>query len=344
MFEYYLCHFSLILILGVMMQHPVINQQLRDQLKPLHLSDPQSLTEEEQQYSAFYGIDFDSSNTEINHSMGYFDSIHYRVACHYYWQSHSRGTVFVMHGYYDHVGLYGNLIKFFLDQGYNIISFDLPGHGLSSGNRACVADFTDYVTALKQCVSMASKSIPKPWLLIGQSTGGAVITDYLLTEKFSANNSPFSKVVLLAPLIRPKNWGRIELAHRILGSLLRNVKRSFAPNSHDEEFLHFVKHKDPLQPTHSSVKWLGALRQWIKRIEQMPASSLSPIIIQGKDDQTVDWQYNIPVLQKLFNNPTVFYHPTARHHLVNESEVIREEYFNYLKNILQESNTQASTA
>ncbi|MCX4026634.1 alpha/beta hydrolase [Endozoicomonas sp. SM1973] len=316
------------------MQHPVINQQLCAQLKPLHLANPQPLTEVEQQYSAFYGIDFDTENPEINHNMGYFDSIHYRVACHYYWKDSNQGTAFVVHGYYDHVGLYGNLIKFLLDQHLNVVCFDLPGHGLSSGNRACIADFTDYVTALKQCINIATNSTPNPWFLLGQSTGGAVIADYLLTEKFTPNNCPFSKVVLFAPLIRPKNWGMIELAHRFLGSLLSNVKRSFAPNSHDEAFLHFVKHQDPLQPSHSSVKWLGALREWIKRIEHMPSSSLSPIIIQGKDDQTVDWQYNIPVLQKLFSNPTVFYLPSAKHHLVNESSSIRTEYFDYLKDIL----------
>ncbi|WP_163836122.1 alpha/beta hydrolase [Spartinivicinus ruber] len=320
------------------MQHPIINQHLITQLKPLHLATPQPLTEAEQQYSAFYGIDFDTQSPDIKHCMGYFDSIHYRVACHYYWQPSSKGTAFVVHGYYDHVGLYGNLIKFLLDQGFNVISFDLPGHGLSSGNRACIADFADYVTALKQCINMATSTVPKPWFLLGQSTGGAVITDYLLSEKFTTTNNPFSEVVLFAPLIRPKNWGFIELAHRVLGSWIRNVKRSYAPNSHDEAFLDFVKNKDPLQPSHSSVKWLGALKQWIKRIEQMPASSLSPIIIQGKDDQTVDWQYNIPVLQKLFSEPTIYYHSTARHHLVNESHSIRAEYFGYLKDILLKNN------
>ena len=42
----------------------------------------------------------------------------------------------VCHGYYDHVGLYGHLIKDLLLRDIAVVTFDQPGHGLSSGDRA----------------------------------------------------------------------------------------------------------------------------------------------------------------------------------------------------------------
>ncbi|MBK8289342.1 MAG: alpha/beta fold hydrolase, partial [Cellvibrionales bacterium] len=107
--------------------------------------------------------------------------------------------VLIVHGYYDHLGLYRHVVRFFLDQGYAVLGFDLPGHGLSSGQIAAIHDFDEYARAIHDVVTAASVHLPPLTLGFGQSTGCAAWMNYLMT----GFTSPVEKLVLLSPLLRP---------------------------------------------------------------------------------------------------------------------------------------------
>ncbi|MFB8830172.1 hypothetical protein ACE0DR_14685 [Azotobacter sp. CWF10] len=77
--------------------------------------------------------------------------------------------------------------------------------------------------------------------------------------------------------------------------------------------------------------WVGALARWIPRIEGAERSERSPLIIQGDADLTVDWRHNLNVLQGKFRDPQLLMLPSARHHLANEREALRERYFDFLR-------------
>ena len=63
-----------------------------------------------------------------------------------------RECILISHGYYDHAGLYGHLIEHLLSRGWNVAIFDHIGHGLSSGSRAEIQDFDQYVQVLSRVV------------------------------------------------------------------------------------------------------------------------------------------------------------------------------------------------
>jgi alpha-beta hydrolase superfamily lysophospholipase len=84
---------------------------------------------------------------------------------------------------------------------------------------------------------------------------------------------------------------------------------------------------DPLQSRVLSVDWVSALKEWIPRIEKAKPVDMSITVIQGESDGTVDWRHNVYMLNKKFREPAVFYIKGAEHHLVNESEEIREKIF-----------------
>ena len=87
---------------------------------------------------------------------------------------------------------------------------------------------------------------------------------------------------------------------------------------------------DPLQPRQLPTAWVGALVRWIKRIEAAPRSPRRPLIVQGEEDMTVDWQHNLQVLRDKFDEPEVLMLKRGRHHLANEIPEIRQAYFNFL--------------
>jgi alpha-beta hydrolase superfamily lysophospholipase len=165
-------------------------------------------------------------------------------------------TLFLLHGYYDHMGLYRHVIEWALEQGFVVISCDLPGHGLSSGERASIDDFAVYQQALEALFEQARQlELPHPWHLCGQSTGGAIVVDHL----HCAEQSPADgQVILLAPLVRPRAWGWSKLSYRVLRHFVNGIERRFSENTNDPAFLPFLE-ADPLQPRRLPTAWVGAL-------------------------------------------------------------------------------------
>jgi alpha-beta hydrolase superfamily lysophospholipase len=282
-------------------------------------------------YCQFYGLDIDSLISDsaqiIQHSVGYFPAAGFRIACHHFQQEGARGSVFVLHGYYDHTGLYGHLIRYLLSKRLNVVAYDLPGHGLSTGAQASIDTFAQYGDVLAECLQRARAAfVPQPWHFVGQSTGATIIMDYCLRLENQAPEAP-SKVVLLAPLVHPRAWQRGQLLHTLLKHFVTGVRRDFADNSSDKEFLHFVRNVDPLQSRKLSARWVGGLKQWLRAFEQLPPSGLPVQVIQGAADTTVEWRYNLRRIQEKFPRADMHMLADARHHLVNESPAIRARLF-----------------
>ncbi|MEP5765771.1 MAG: alpha/beta hydrolase [Halieaceae bacterium] len=271
-------------------------------------------------YLDFYGINFGEEFPQARHTLGRVESGAHHVAVQVWQQPGADNTLLLVHGYFDHVGLFGHLIRFGLSRGANVVAFDLPGHGLSSGEQAEISDFEEYRQAIVDVLA-AVRELPGARQVIAQSTGAAAVMEYVQVTA----DPVFDQLVLLAPLVRPHSWGRIKLAHTLFHRWIREIPRKFAENSQDREFLRFLR-TDPLQSTIISVRWLGALRAWIKRFLAHAPLQQELLILQGDDDGTVDWVYNIPQIQQKFPRATVHYLPGGRHHLANESGELRQSY------------------
>lgn len=279
----------------------------------------------EQAYRRFYG--FERLAAECSR-LGYFRVAGYRIAAQVWWPQVPRGTLVLLHGYYDHSGLYRHVVEWALGQGFAVLAFDLPGHGLSSGARASIADFSEYQLVLQGALLQAAElDLPQPWHLCGQSTGGAILIDYLLT---GAPGPEVGETILLAPLVRPRAWAWSQLSYRMLRRFVSEIPRRFSDNSNDPAFIEFIQNRDPLQARNLPTAWVGALSQWVPRIEGAPRSLRSPLIVQGEADMTVDWAHNLAVLQDKFATPQILRLAEARHHLANEAPALRQRYFDFL--------------
>ncbi len=271
-------------------------------------------------YFDYYGLDFSAEFPELQHRLGYVQSGDHRLALQTWVQPGATSTVYLVHGYFDHVGLYSHLVRYGLDRGSNVVAFDLPGHGLSTGPRAEISDFAEYRQAILDVLA-ATGSLPGPRQVLAQSTGGAAVMDFL---QCADAPQTFDAVVLLAPLVWPHGWRRIHLSYLLLHRFVDSVPREFAENSQDPEFLEFLP-TDPLQHDRIPVCWVGALKDWLEAFLARPPCAAPVLILQGDNDGTVDWRRNLPVLEKQFPAAQVEILPTGMHHLVNESAAVRED-------------------
>lgn len=303
---------------------------LRTQLSPF--SHGAELTADAHLYQVFYGLDF-RHRSDIQHRLGHFEVHGYEVVAQAWCPDQPVATLLILHGYYDHMGLYRHVVEWGLRMGFAVLACDLPGHGLSSGPRASINEFGEYQAVLQGLLREAAKlELPRPWHLLGQSTGAAIVIEYLLSQP---EHPDLGRSILLAPLVRPRAWGWSRLSYEVMRRFVKQIPRRFSENSGDPAFLEFIQSSDSLQPNILPTAWVGALARWIPRIEGAPASPHSPIIIQGEADMTVDWRHNLSILESKFAAPEILRLPGARHHLVNEREELRRQYFDFLSERLR---------
>ena len=301
--------------------------QLRRNLPPLAFdpgTDPDGDTlAGAAEYLRHYHIERASLAPGVRHHMGRVTTNGYRIAAHYWLHPTPRGTVFVVHGYFDHVGLYGHLIRHLLARELNVVAFDLPGHGLSDGERVTIASFDHYTEVLGGILARAA-ALPAPWHGVGQSTGGAILIKYLLDGE---HPRPLERIALLAPLVHPRHWGLNRLVYLASHRWRKAIDRKFMINSGDPAFLDFVQRHDPLQERHIPLEWIGAMKHWAEALHRLPPSPHPVTLVQGDADTTLDWRYNLRLLGKKLPNLHLHLLPGAQHHLVNEAEAIRTQVF-----------------
>ena len=89
-------------------------------------------------YAGYYGIDF---TPVASQHLGLVRIDGFDLAMQVWKPSKPRGSLLILHGYYDHMGLYKHLIRWALRHDLAVLALDLPGHGLSSGERASIDCF-----------------------------------------------------------------------------------------------------------------------------------------------------------------------------------------------------------
>ncbi len=299
--------------------------KLRDNLGPLNFNTPAPATQAEAAYFDFYGFNVG----QHEHYFGTFSSGNYVLAAHIFRPKISRGTVVLMHGFLDHVGTLSSTIQHLLQQGFAVAAYDQPGHGLSSGPRASIDDFTDYASIFDDFLRIVDTHMPPPYHSVAHSTGAAIVADHLLTHE----DGELEQVILVAPLVRSAFWHLSAFFTPVADIFTDDVPRIFQDNSSDEQFLEFVR-QDPLQPKRTSLTWFNALVDWNERIQSYPPNPRHLVIIQGNGDTIVDWEYNLEFLVTKFPNAQVELIDNGNHQLLNEGPTLRAKVYEVIDEAL----------
>jgi len=302
----------------------------RTRLSPLDLAPEKAVSYPEPvpAYFAYYGLALPG----VDHRFGTFRSGRYTIAAHVFHPRRSRATVIVAHGYYDHAGVCRNAIWHLVKAGYTVAVYDQPGHGLSSGNRASISDFSQYIMVLRDFVALCRRDLDGPYHIVAHSMGGAITADYLLNTE----DPPVDRVVLLAPLVRSAAWAASGVGHLLVGGVVDSVPRTFRKNTSNREFQKFQR-RDPLQGREVPMQWVEAHRDWVKAFEDYGTSDRPIVVIQGDKDTTVSWEYNLRALKGKFPKMTVRMVKNGGHQLLNERRDLREKTLNALSEALRQS-------
>ena len=321
-------------MLQTMRKKRIIREQttLRDQLtiEPIEQADPVDYSPAVDEYFAHYGLDGDWCRAE--HRFGSFDSAGFTLAAHLYKPAQYTATVVLLHGYLNHSGQFKNLIRYLLDNDFAVAVYDLPGHGLSSGETAAIDSFDQYVRTTQDFLHLVRKHLDGPFHAVGFSTGAAVLVEMML-ENIAGD---FEKIVLAAPLIRWSAYEQSKGTYKVYKQFTDKIARFHRKNSSDKEYLIFNKTQDYLHAKHLSLKWVKALFDWNDKIEPMAPCNRQVLVIQGNKDGTVDWRYNMELIEKKFPNAETKIIPGANHELLNEAMEYKQQALNYINKFFQQ--------
>jgi lysophospholipase len=294
----------------------------RPDIEPLAAVDPAAYSDEAKRYFAHYGLDCYGLDTQ--HWFGSFESAGFTLAAHLYKPVEYTATVVLLHGYLNHTGQFRHLLHFLLDNNYAVAAFDLPGHGLSSGETARIDSFDEYITVTHDFIRIVKDRLSGPYHTVGFSTGAAILVEMLLENIADG----FGKIVLAAPLIHWTAYEQSKGTYKVYKQFTDKIARFHRKNSSDKEFLIFNKTQDYLHSKHLSLKWVKALFEWNGKVEPMDACDREVLVIQGDKDGTVDWKYNMKLIDEKFPNATVEMIPGANHEIFNEALEYKQQALN----------------
>lgn len=307
-------------------------EQVKSDLSELSLEVVPVPSRQATEYFKYYGL----MPTGAVHFFGTFLSGGNQLVAHVYRPRNSQGSVILVHGYYDHAGIWKNLLYHLLSRHYTVAIFELPGHGLSGGDRVSIRCFSEYRTAVRDFVSLCQKNLDGPFHIVAHSMGAGVTADYFLSCETGTLDG---KVVFLAPLIRPAHARISRFGLAMVSPFCSSIPRWFRRNSSDEAFLQFVK-DDPLQERHLPLAFCRAMHAWYKNMPDREPTEREVLIIQGTSDTTVNWRFNRRFMKKKLPNAEFELVPDAGHQLANESDTPRSKVFGLIDVYIQGSHLE----
>lgn len=228
----------------------------------------------------------------MKHIEGNFKGV--RQIDHYYqaWlpDGKVKAVFLIIHGLGEHSGRYGNLVDYFVPQGYALYGFDNLGHGKSGGEREVIHRFEDFTENITIFVNMIKAEQPDmPIFIYGHSMGGLIVTWYLID-----NQQKFTAAIISAPLIRvPSNITPMTITvGKILSTLAPKagiISLDATGVSRDPEVVKAYIN-DPLVFHGKTSARLSAemLRAMMRVTAESDKITLPFIVIQGSGDKLVD--------------------------------------------------------
>ncbi len=302
---------------------------IKANLPPLEISVKREFPPQLASLFRYYGL----ASEAAAHRFGTFDSGTNRLAAHVYLPQAAVGSVFVLHGFFDHSGILQHLIRRCIEDDFAVAIFDLPGHGLSSGDPGAISDFAQYARIVADFVRICKPYLPSPYHLVGHSTGATIAMEVLLNG--SSQNPDFDRIVLAAPLVHHRYHRLARAQLFLIKPFVNELPRRHHQNSSDPAFVEWSK-LDPLQGRRMSLTWLEALYAWNDRMAGYEKLAKPVMVVQGTKDSVVDWRYNIAALQRKFSTVRLVWIEGGRHQLFNESPLIRAEVLQAVSLFLKE--------
>jgi alpha-beta hydrolase superfamily lysophospholipase len=211
-------------------------------------------------------------------------------------------TLVITHGIAEHSECYSFTAEALVERGWNVVAWDLRGHGRSEGKRGYVAEFADYSRDLGFLLKFLKSSdrMKESFALVGHSMGGLVTLRYLIDGEKSAPtpravvlSSPLIGIALAVPVV--KDFAA-KLLNRVLPTLTLHNEIRYEELTRDLERLKTYD-SDPLRHDKiSPALYLGMLEN-AEYVKQHAGRIQVPILLQAAGKEKI---VSLPAIKEFF--------------------------------------------
>lgn len=247
-----------------------------------------------------------------------------------------RAVMVLVHGLGEHSGRYGtHFAEFYTDAGLAILAPDLPGHGLTKGDRGHIvqtAQFLDYIDLL---VNEAHRRYPeKPLFIYGHSMGGLITLWYALDR-----HPQVAGVIVTSPAIGVHD--PVPAPKKALAKFMNRISPAFsmengldvAQLSRDEQVVQAYVNDALVHSRISARLGLMMLSQgdWI--LEHAPENQNRMLVMIGSQEGIVS-KDAVDKFCQIAPNITYKVWPDLFHEIHNEAE--KPQVFSFTKKWMDE--------
>lgn len=186
----------------------------------------------------------------------------------YRWNKESRKRVMVVHGFESAAGNFEKYITAFIQKGYEVLAFDAPAHGLSSGRQVNVLIYKEMILAVQEKYGPVQS-------FMAHSFGGMALNLALAEMKYAED----TRMALIAPLTETTT--SIDLFFKTIGLNDIAVRQEF------EKII---------------VSRGGHPSSWFSLFRIVPEIKAEILWIHDKDDDVTPWSDAIKVKEKNFSH------------------------------------------
>jgi acylglycerol lipase len=259
-------------------------------------------------------------------------------------ESGSPVWIIATHGIAEHMDRHKYLPELF-GHDFNILQYDLRGHGKSTGRRAWVGDFSLYMEDLKELIGyLKEKFRMDRYVLFGHSMGALITSAFI--QRYVDENAYPERVILSAPpcgadgalgaMVKVLPAGFFKTVSSLPFSTPIGGLVDFKYLSHDprvkEDYI-----KDPLNSVKIESKLVFELMKEAKLTFSRPLRSKCPSFVTvGSADRIIGEKDLVDFFTNVDKSFMLKVFDGAYHEIHNEIEKYRKPYFEHLKIVFNE--------
>lgn len=260
-------------------------------------------------------------------------------------ESGKKAWLIATHGVGEHCGRHKYITDLF-SESFNILQYDLRGHGQSSGKRAYVEEFEDFYEDLLGLVIYLKKNYHmKDYVLFGHSMGALITSGFL--QKYAKEEFYPERVFLSSPPVQmPGLFGPLfDILPLPAVGLFKTIDKSIGLSGLVD--LNYLSHNskvkreylaDELNQTKLHTKLLLEMVYAAKDVYSKPLRPQCPLYVTvGTEDKVIGVEGLKTYFSTIEKAVSLKSFPGAFHEIHNETDKYRKPYLEFLQQSLEKA-------
>ena len=247
-----------------------------------------------------------------------------------------KASIILTHGIAEHSGRYDALASALNNAGYNVIRYDIRGHGQSQGKRGKLKSFHQTIDDLHTLVELEKKLEPKHIFLFGHSMGGIIVKLYGVKYNYvdgiisSAAPTYYVKDVLPFRIIGYKWLGFLSKKTNFADDQLSRIKEV------EEAYVNDPLNLKKFYFSLAGNMMVSGVRYFNRHVKDYQTPVL---ILHGEGDKVVPVEFSRRLYDILpVEDKKIITYPDAYHEILNDlcQEDVRADMITWLDDKIKE--------